>query len=100
ELLRSRARTITVLYLSERQRRGEVAAEAKQRGVTVEVRDDRELDALAGQGARHQGLVAVAGEYVYADIHDVIARARASDEPALVVALDGVQDPHNLGAIA
>lgn len=100
ELVRSRAKTIDVLYVSERQRRGEAAAEAKQRGVTIEVRDDRELDALAGPDARHQGLVAVAGEYLYADLHDVIERAQAAAEPALVVALDGVQDPHNLGAIA
>lgn len=100
ELVRSRAKSITVLYASERQRRAEAVAEAKQRGVTIELRADAELDALVGHGVRHQGLVAIAGEYVYADLHDILARAAAGSEPALVVALDGVQDPHNLGAIA
>ncbi|HUH01278.1 MAG TPA: 23S rRNA (guanosine(2251)-2'-O)-methyltransferase RlmB [Kofleriaceae bacterium] len=100
ELVRSRAKSITVLYVSDRQRRADAAMEAKQRGVTIEVRADAELDALAGRGARHQGLVAIAGEYVYAELHDILARAAGGSEPALVVALDGVQDPHNLGAIA
>jgi 23S rRNA (guanosine2251-2'-O)-methyltransferase len=50
------------------------------------------LDRLAG-GSAHQGVVALASEHRYADLEDVADRAR------LLVLLDGVEDPHNLGAI-
>jgi 23S rRNA (guanosine2251-2'-O)-methyltransferase len=114
ELLRSRRGEVTALWVSraraERgERRGgkdavdpvvELVAEAKRVGVAVELREADELDTAAGgAGANHQGVVAVAGAYRYAAIEDVIARVNAA-APALVVALDGVTDPHNLGAVA
>jgi 23S rRNA (guanosine2251-2'-O)-methyltransferase len=76
-----------------------VAAEARRRGVEVAVRARVELDALAGADARHQGVVAIAGDYRYADVDELLDAAAARGEPPLIVALDGVQDPHNLGAI-
>ena len=69
-----------------------IAARAAK--VLVEDRKRDELDRAAGEGARHQGVVAWLGDYVYADLDTVLA-----DSPALVVALDGVEDPRNLGAI-
>lgn len=111
EILGRRARDIDVLYVSQarkaRQRAGDpvaaLAAEARQRGVSVEVRDRAELDALlAGQGEAgrppaHQGVVAVVGAFAYAALEDLLDRAAGA--PALIAALDCVQDPHNLGAI-
>ncbi len=113
ELLARRAREIVVLYVNParkaKRRAGDpvavVAAAARGRGVSVETRTRAELDALMaeagpGAGARsHQGVVAVVGGFIYADLDDVLARAQAAPAPALVVALDGVTDPHNLGAI-
>lgn len=111
ELLRRRARDVTVLYVSParkaRQRDADpvaaLAAAARNRGVAVETRTRAELDALAGGAhVRHQGVVAVAGEYAYAAIEDVaalVAGGLAAGRLPLVVALDSVQDPHNLGAI-
>lgn len=105
ELLRSQARTVTVLYVAEtRGSRGadpatELAADARRRGIAVEIRPGHELDAIAGPGANHQGLVALAGEYEYGDLDDAIAAATAAGEAPLLVALDSVQDPHNLGAV-
>ena len=64
-------------------------------GIPVEDRERDVLDAAAGEGARHQGIVAWLGPFVYADIESMIP----TDEPALLVALDGVEDPRNLGAI-
>lgn len=64
----------------------------------VEV-DRSELDELAGDLV-HQGVVATAPPFPYAELSDVLARADAAGEPALLVALDGVTDPHNLGSIA
>lgn len=95
ELIDSRPKSISVLYVSDKRAKGDIAAAARQRGVAVESRSNGELDALAG--ARHQGLIAIAGEYDYADVDDLVAAAKG---PALIVALDGVKDPHNLGAVA
>lgn len=55
-----------------------------------------ELDRMAGSGS-HQGVVAVTSNKQYNDLDDLIAAKRA--EHALIVVLDGVEDPHNLGAI-
>lgn len=57
-----------------------------------------ELDDLT-DGQTHQGVVAVVPEYDYADPGDLLDRARESGRPPLVVALDGITDPHNLGAV-
>jgi 23S rRNA (guanosine2251-2'-O)-methyltransferase len=57
-----------------------------------------ELDRVAG-GPHHQGLVLQVPPYDYAHPDDLLARAAESPTPALVVALDGVTDPRNLGAV-
>ena len=73
-----------------------VAAEAA--GVGVELRAGREHDHLVTDPeARHQGVIALTGELRYVGIAEIIAAA--GDAPPLVVVLDGVQDPYNLGAI-
>jgi len=95
ELIRSRPQSIVVLYVQRQD--DELAVLAGQRKVDVELRRKGELALLAGQGAVHQGVVAIAGELQYADLHDVMEAERS--EPALLVALDGVQDPRNFGAI-
>ena len=69
---------------------------ARNAGIRVEDRDRRELDRVAGEGARHQGVVAWLGPFEYADLDDLVT---PGDEPALIVALDGVEDPRNVGAI-
>jgi len=58
-----------------------------------------ELDRLTG-GSVHQGLALKVRPYAYAAAEDLTERARAAGAPALVVALDGVTDPRNLGAVA
>lgn len=57
-----------------------------------------ELDRLTG-GAVHQGVALRLPEFSYAHPDDLMATALTDDKPALVVALDGITDPHNLGAI-
>jgi 23S rRNA (guanosine2251-2'-O)-methyltransferase len=56
------------------------------------------LQALV-EGGVHQGVVARLREFAYASLEEVLARAKASGAPPLVVVLDGLQDPHNLGAV-
>jgi 23S rRNA (guanosine2251-2'-O)-methyltransferase len=58
-----------------------------------------ELDRLAG-GAPHQGIALAVRPFVYTPADDLLRRLEEVPDPALIVALDGVTDPHNLGAIA
>jgi 23S rRNA (guanosine2251-2'-O)-methyltransferase len=57
-----------------------------------------QLDALA-HGGVHQGAVAVVGEYNYAQLEELTAVAQRDGKPALLLVLDSVQDPQNLGAL-
>ncbi len=82
--------------LRHRPRLDGIIRQAEQAGITVRPVGRGELDALAG-GQRHQGVVAVVAPYHYRSLHDLLAEQRA--EPPLLLALDGVEDPQNLGAI-
>lgn len=61
---------------------------------------DRRCDSNGQPGAAHQGIVLQVRHYEYATPEELLDRAKNADEPALVVVLDGITDPHNLGAIA
>jgi 23S rRNA (guanosine2251-2'-O)-methyltransferase len=74
----------------------EILARAAEHGVTVQRVDSRLLDRLAGGGV-HQGVVADV-EDAHAD-YSVAELVRSADGPALIVVLDGIEDPHNVGAI-
>ena len=76
----------------------EVRVDAESRGVACEARARRELDALT-EGKVNQGVVALCGEFPYAEVDDILAAAERRAEPPLVLVLDGVQDPGNLGAL-
>ena len=67
-------------------------------GVTVEFRPRRMVADLAGDVV-HQGMVAITGEFAYATVDDILEAAARAGEAPLVVLLDGITDPHNLGAI-
>ncbi len=70
--------------------------ECRQSSVPVRFLPRVELDRMAGSGS-HQGVVAVTSSKQYSDLDDVISAKRG--EHSLIVVLDGVEDPHNLGAI-
>ncbi|HVP59676.1 MAG TPA: 23S rRNA (guanosine(2251)-2'-O)-methyltransferase RlmB [Myxococcaceae bacterium] len=76
----------------------EILARARAARVTVE-RVPRERLVAMVEGGVHQGVAARLREFAYASLDDVLAAATASGHPALVVVLDGLQDPHNLGAV-
>ena len=71
----------------------EILGLARQRGVPVRKEERTVLDRMAA-GAVHQGIIAVSAAQSYADF-DVLFKS----EKPLVVVLDGVEDPHNLGAV-
>jgi 23S rRNA (guanosine2251-2'-O)-methyltransferase len=73
-----------------------VIEECRRQGVPVRFVERAELDRMAGNNG-HQGVVAVTSAKQYNDLDDVIAASRGAH--SLIVVLDGVEDPHNLGAI-
>jgi 23S rRNA (guanosine2251-2'-O)-methyltransferase len=88
--------TIERIHIARESQSGkikEILDLARDRGVPVRKEERVVLDRLA-QGEVHQGIIAVAGEAGYADF-EVLFQAKTP----LVVVLDGVEDPHNLGAV-
>ena len=75
-----------------------IEAEARSAGVVVQAVDRRKLDELAGD-VRHQGVVAQTAAKAYAEWPDLIDQATGRDEPPLLLVLDGIEDPHNLGSM-
>ena len=74
----------------------EIVAIARDAKIVVQEVARERLDAMA---PNHQGLIAVASAYSYKTVDDMLALAKERGEAPLLVILDGVTDPHNLGAI-
>jgi 23S rRNA (guanosine2251-2'-O)-methyltransferase len=96
--LRQRAESVEAIYVdaSRQDRRArDLAARAAAAGVALHAVDAARLSALAGH-AEHQGVVAIVdAQRPHVTIDDVLSE---TGEPALLLILDGVTDPHNLGA--
>jgi len=71
---------------------------AKERKIPIYQSDKAALDRATG-GKPHQGVVAYASAYSYGEMEDVYAKAAEKNEAPLVIILDNLEDPHNLGAI-
>jgi 23S rRNA (guanosine2251-2'-O)-methyltransferase len=100
EALRS-GRAIDSLYVARGERTGSIGAliaQAKKRDIPVKEVDSRKLDRLCG-GAVHQGVAAVAAAKEYATIDDIFNFAQERGEPPFIIVADGLEDPHNLGAV-
>ncbi|MCL5292191.1 MAG: 23S rRNA (guanosine(2251)-2'-O)-methyltransferase RlmB [Actinobacteria bacterium] len=76
---------------------GEIGALAQAKGVEVTRVERRTIDDLTGGGV-HQGVVALVEPYRFAELPDVLAGLKGVEE-ALLLALDGITDPHNVGAL-
>ena len=98
EALRARRRGLRKIVLSSGRndrRFEEILAAAREAGVSVERRPREALDRMAG-GRLHQGVVALGEEVATTDPETILERA---GQPPLLVVLDGVEDPRNLGAV-
>ncbi|MEN6478571.1 MAG: 23S rRNA (guanosine(2251)-2'-O)-methyltransferase RlmB [Anaerolineales bacterium] len=82
----------------ERGTLAELLSLATEHGVPIDYVDRSELDRAAG-GLYHQGVVAQAAEYPYATIDEMLLLANQRQEQPLLLALDGVQDPQNVGTL-
>ena len=75
-----------------------VKREAKKHDCIVQFVKKERLDQLSETG-HHQGVIAYAAAYNYAEVEDILAIAREKNEPPFIFLLDNIEDPHNLGAI-
>lgn len=75
-----------------------ILAEAKKRGVRVDFCSRERLDRIS-ETRRHQGVIADAAAQEPSSVGDILRAAEEKGEPPFLVMLDGIEDPHNLGAI-
>lgn len=75
-----------------------IIREAKKTDTIINFVDKERLDRLAGTG-HHQGVVAQAAAYEYAEVEDILKAAKDKGEAPFIFVLDEIEDPHNLGAI-
>lgn len=100
EALRS-GRPIDRLYIQDGCKDGPVQTilrEARKGEALISFVKKERLDQMSETG-KHQGVVAYAAAYGYAQVEDILNAARKKNEPPFVILLDGIEDPHNLGAI-
>ena len=94
-------RDIDKIYVQGGEREGSIkllVATAIEKKIPIVEVDKLKLDAMSG-GGRHQGIIAMAAEHNYSSVDDILAYAESKGEKPFVIILDGVEDPHNLGAI-
>ena len=75
-----------------------IIREAKKTDTIINFVDKERLDRLSDSG-HHQGVVAQAAAYEYAEVEDILENARQKGEDPFIFILDEIEDPHNLGAI-
>ena len=75
-----------------------IKREAKKHDTLIKYVAKERLDQLSETG-KHQGVIAVAAAYEYAQVEDIMENARQKGEAPFVFLLDNIEDPHNLGAI-
>ena len=101
ETLRAGRRDLRRLLVAEdadRQALAELLAEAGRRNLRVETRPAKELNQLS-HGDNHQGVAVEVGLYPYAEFDEPFELAQAAGEPPLLLLLDQVQDPANVGRL-
>lgn len=100
ELLKS-GRDIDKIFVQRGEREGSAVAlvgEAKSRKIPVVEVEKQKLDKLSC-GSPHQGIVAFAAETSYVSLQDLLAIAESRGEKPFLAIADGIEDPHNLGAL-
>ncbi len=94
-------RDIDKIYVSRGDKEGSIkllVSMAKEKKIPIIEVDKSKLDAMC-EGGRHQGIIAIAAEHNYSTVDEILTYAEERGEKPFVIILDGVEDPHNLGAI-
>lgn len=100
ELVRS-GREVDTLFVVKGEKNGSVGkiiAECRESGAVVKEVDRKKLDFMCGH-ANHQGVAAVCAAHGYSTVEEILAVAEERGEKPFIVACDGIEDPHNLGAV-
>ncbi len=94
-------RTIDKLFILDGCQDGPVMTikrEAKKQNTLVKFVTKERLDQMSETG-KHQGVIAYAAAYEYAEVEDILLAAKEKNEPPFLFLLDNIEDPHNLGAM-
>ena len=94
-------KTIDKLYVLDGCQDGPLVTikrEAKKHDTMIKYVEKERLDQMSTTG-HHQGVIAQAAAYEYADVEDILKKAEEKGEPPFLFLLDNIEDPHNLGAI-
>ena len=94
-------KTIDKLYIQNGCKDGPIQSilrEAKKGDTIINFVEKERLDQMS-TSCKHQGVIAQAAAYEYAEVEDILAAAEAKGEAPFILILDGIEDPHNLGAI-
>jgi len=76
----------------------QIVAKAKDKKIPIYYSEKSRMD-KAASGGTHQGVMAVVSDYEYCSVDDILAKAAERGEQPFILLLDGLEDPHNLGAI-
>ncbi|HEX9154263.1 MAG TPA: 23S rRNA (guanosine(2251)-2'-O)-methyltransferase RlmB [Nitrospira sp.] len=99
EALRAGARPLQRLLVQRTDRQfAEIVQQAKAKHIPVHIEPPAAFDRLV-PGGRHQGVIAFVAAKAYSSTEEILERASLRSEPPFLVILDGVEDPHNLGAV-
>lgn len=94
-------RTIDYILISNKAHNraiNDITAKAKKLKIPIKISDTQKLNSLC-QNANHQGIIAFAAAHKYATIDEIFDMAQQKNEPPFIIVADGINDPHNLGAI-
>ncbi len=94
-------KTIDKLFVLDGCKDGPVSTivrEAKKHDTIINYVNKERLDGMSSTG-HHQGVIAYAAAYEYAEVEDILNAAQEKGEPPFIIILDNIEDPHNLGAI-
>lgn len=75
-----------------------IIAKARQAGIVVRFESKENMERRS-ESHKHQGVIAYVAAYDYVEVDEILARAEAKGEAPFLMILDGIEDPHNLGAI-
>lgn len=100
ELLESE-KDINKIFVTRGEKQGsinKIIGRAKGKGIVLVEVDKSKLDEMSQTG-NHQGVIAIVPPFEYCDVEDILEEAKSRDEEPFILILDGIEDPHNLGAI-
>ena len=100
ELLESE-KDVNKIFVTRGEKQGsinKIIGRAKGKGIVLVEVDKSKLDEMSQTG-NHQGVIAIVPPFEYCDVEDILEEAKSRNEEPFVLILDGIEDPHNLGAI-